>query len=285
VVVRGFGARAQFGVRGLRAVLDGIPATLPDGQTTLDHVDPAALGRVELLRGPGSAWWGNAAGGVLFMESREAAPGRRGILRTEGGSFGQIETSIAFEDGGTGPGAPSTRLGVTGVRWDGFRSNPVDAGTYGAADRWILTGRHQRELGGGELTVAVAGLDLDAENPGSLPADSLGDADRSAWGTNVRQRLGKTVRQGQIGASWRGPLTGALEAEGAAWGIVRDLRNPIPFRVIEVDRSAGGARAGISSRTGGLEWGRSAGIGFASRPTTAFSPTAWTNRGAAPSVR
>lgn len=254
VVVRGFGARAQFGVRGLRAVLDGIPATLPDGQTTLDHVDPAALGRVELLRGPGSAWWGNAAGGVLFMESRDPEPGRRGRLRTEVGSFGLLETSAVFEDGGNAPGDPSTRVGVTGVNWDGYRTDPLAQGTYGAADRWIATARHRRRIAGGRLTVAAAALDLDAENPGSLPADSLGDDDRSAWGNNVRQRLGKTVRQGQLGAAWTGAVGGGLEGEGAAWGIARDLRNPIPGTVIEVDRAAGGARAGVSSRQGPVHW-------------------------------
>lgn len=254
VVVRGFGARAQFGVRGLRAVLDGIPATLPDGQTTLDHVDPAALGRVELLRGPGSAWWGNAAGGVLFMESRDPEPGRRGTLRTEAGSFGLLETSAVFEDGGDGPGAPGTRIGLTRVDWEGYRSDPLAGGTYGAADRWILTGRHRRRIAGGRLTVAVAGLDLDAENPGSLPGDSLGDADRSAWGNNVRQRLGKTVRQGQLGAAWTGPLAGALEGEAATWGISRELRNPIPGTVVEVDRLAGGARVGVGSRRGPVHW-------------------------------
>jgi iron complex outermembrane receptor protein len=254
IVVRGFGARAQFGVRGVRAVLDGIPATLPDGQTTLDHVDPASLGRVELLRGPGSAWWGNAAGGVLFMRSRRPETGRRGVVRTEAGSFGQLETTAAWEDGGRTAGDPVTRVGVTGVQWDGYRTNPVDGGLYGGADRWIVTGRHRRDALGGTLTLSVAGLDLDAENPGSLPGDSLGDDDRSAWGTNVRQRLGKTVRQGQVGAAWRGPVGGGLEGETALWGIGRELRNPIPFRVIEVDRVAGGARAGISSKQGILHW-------------------------------
>ena len=53
--VRGFGSRAQFGVRGVRVLVDGIPATLPDGQATLDHLDLAGLGRIEALRGPSSS--------------------------------------------------------------------------------------------------------------------------------------------------------------------------------------------------------------------------------------
>ncbi|HEV3052098.1 MAG TPA: TonB-dependent receptor plug domain-containing protein, partial [Longimicrobium sp.] len=67
ISVRGQGARAQFGVRGVRVLVDGIPATLPDGQTTLNHVDPAFLGRAEIIRGPASALYGNASGGVIRL--------------------------------------------------------------------------------------------------------------------------------------------------------------------------------------------------------------------------
>ena len=63
IAVRGFGPRSQFGVRGIRVLVDGIPATLPDGQATLDHLDLSGLGRVEILRGPYAALYGNAAGG------------------------------------------------------------------------------------------------------------------------------------------------------------------------------------------------------------------------------
>ncbi len=249
LTVRGFGARAQFGVRGLRAVLDGIPATLPDGQTTLDHVDPASLGRVELLRGPGSAWYGNGAGGVLILETRRPAPGRQLDVQTLVGGHGRREITARASDGGAAAGDPSTSLAVTRVLWDGFRTDPLAGGTYGAAERTILTARHRRDLAGGELVVSAVGLDLDAENPGSLPADSLDDPDRSAWGNNVRQKTGKTVRQGQVGASWRGPL-GGVAGDMAVWGVTRELRNPIPGTVVEVDRVAIGARVAVEGSRG-----------------------------------
>lgn len=253
--VRGFGARSQFGVRGLRAVLDGIPATLPDGQTTLDHVDPASLGRVELMRGPGSAWWGNGAGGVLLLESRTPTPGQRIDARAIMGALGRREITARATDGGDGDGSPTSSLAVTHLRWDGFRTNPLAGGTYGEAERTILTARYGQALGSGTLRVSAVGLDLDAENPGSLPADSLDDPDRSAWGNNVRQGTGKTVRQGQVGASWLGPVA-HYSTEVAAWGVARELRNPIPGTVVEVDRVVIGARLAVSGTLGGsLDWG------------------------------
>ncbi|HSR65813.1 MAG TPA: Plug domain-containing protein, partial [Xanthomonadaceae bacterium] len=63
--VRGFGARSSFGVRGVQLYVDGIPATMPDGQGQLSHVPLASLRRVDVLRGPFSALYGNAAGGVV----------------------------------------------------------------------------------------------------------------------------------------------------------------------------------------------------------------------------
>lgn len=253
VAVRGFGARAQFGIRGLRVLVDGIPATLPDGQSTLDHLDPALLGRVQLLRGPGSALYGNGAGGVLLLETRHPAPGGpRLTARGVGGSAGLVEGGLVVEDGH--PDGSGTLASLSRMDYDGFRSDPVNGGTYGAASRWTLDAHHRRALAGGRLDVSVAGVDLDAENPGSLPLDSLGDPDRSAWGFNVRQGAGKTVRQGQVGVAWKGPLA-TLDGEVAGWGIRRDLRNPIPSDIVGVDRLAGGARVALAERRGRFQWG------------------------------
>lgn len=255
-MVRGFGARSQFGVRGLRVFLDGVPATLPDGQSTLDHVDASALGRVELLRGPGAALYGNGAGGVLLMESPTPDRGRRLILDGGGGSFGLLRLSGVAEEG---TAESSSRIQVTRLSYDGFRANPVDGGRYGAAERWTVTGRHERPLFGGTFRAVVSGLELDAENPGSLPADSLGDLDRSAWGFNVRRGTGKEIRQLQAGLRWAG---GSFAQDGGngtgvsttLWGIRRELENPIPTSVIVLDRSAIGGRIMAGGGQGMLRW-------------------------------
>jgi iron complex outermembrane recepter protein len=83
---RGFGARSTFGVRGLRFVVDGIPATLPDGQAQVSHIDLGSAGRMEVLRGPFSALYGNAAGGVLAVFSEEADAGHTVSAALQAGS-------------------------------------------------------------------------------------------------------------------------------------------------------------------------------------------------------
>ncbi|MBK9548356.1 MAG: Plug domain-containing protein [Gemmatimonadetes bacterium] len=63
LIIRGFGARAAFGVRGIKILVDGIPQTLPDGQSQLTNLDLGGIERVEVLRGAASSLYGNAAGG------------------------------------------------------------------------------------------------------------------------------------------------------------------------------------------------------------------------------
>ena len=152
ISIRGFGARAQFGVRGIKVLVDGIPATLPDGQTTLDHLDVGSLGRVEALRGPAAALYGNGAGGVLLLATAEpfagasrpeaaAVLGSDGLLRlqaTTSGSAGKLKYRVS--------GARS--------RFDGFRDNVSESGEdpYSGATRTTLNAGFDREAGGGALS-------------------------------------------------------------------------------------------------------------------------------------
>jgi iron complex outermembrane receptor protein len=72
--VRGFGARSSFGVRGVRLYSDGIPGTMPDGQGQFSQFDLGSADRMEVLRGPFSALYGNSSGGVISLFTEEAPP-------------------------------------------------------------------------------------------------------------------------------------------------------------------------------------------------------------------
>ena len=87
ISIRGFGARSTFGVRGIRMIVDGIPATMPDGQAQISHIDLASAGRVEVLRGPFSVLYGNASGGVINVFTATPKPGVHADVTVAGGSF------------------------------------------------------------------------------------------------------------------------------------------------------------------------------------------------------
>src|SRR5512145_3086559 len=71
ISIRGFGARSTFGVRGIRLIADGIPATMPDGQGQTSTFSLSSAERIEVLRGPFSALYGNAAGGVIVVDTAD----------------------------------------------------------------------------------------------------------------------------------------------------------------------------------------------------------------------
>lgn len=73
VSIRGFGSRSTFGIRGLRVLIDGIPATMPDGQGQASTISLGSVSRIEVLRGPLAQLYGNAAGGVIQVFTGEGA--------------------------------------------------------------------------------------------------------------------------------------------------------------------------------------------------------------------
>lgn len=254
ITVRGAGARAQFGIRGLRILVDGIPATLPDGQASLDHVSPALLERVELLRGPASALYGNGAGGVLRLESvRPPAEGGMTQGSVAGGSFGSRRFHV-LSGGRVGPAgflfAPFFES------WLGFRSDPTgDGRTYGASRRWGLHSTVIWPTPGGKLSGVLNLVGLKAENPGSLPRSLLAENSHPASALHVRQRAGKEVHQLQAGLSREGAL-GGLESHWSIYGIRREVHNPLPPAIVDLSRTAGGARWELVGRRKGrgTEW-------------------------------
>src|SRR6476469_8407231 len=68
---RGFGARSTFGVRGIRMLADGIPASMPDGQGQAATFALGSAERIEVLRGPFASMYGNASGGVINVETMD----------------------------------------------------------------------------------------------------------------------------------------------------------------------------------------------------------------------
>ena len=190
IVVRGSGARAQFGVRGVRVVIDGIPATLPDGQTDLSRLDMATIGRVEVLRGPASSLYGNASGGVLrissapppdspFAPRAEAMAGSDGLLRVHAGVGGR-------------PGLVWYDASLTHRRLDGWRA-------HSSSEKSFVRVAGGLPLAGGDLTLQATGLTYDAENPGALAAATMAEDPRQAHIANVAQRTGESARQGLAG--------------------------------------------------------------------------------------
>lgn len=252
ISVRGFGARSQFGVRGVRIIQDGIPLTLPDGQAQTGNLDLAAAGRIEVIRGPASALYGNASGGVISVQTEPAPPvpfrPEVGLLA---GGYGNDRFYQKYDLKLGGREGRFDYLGhLSYFDTDGFR-------THSRARHTLLNTRLRYAPGGdSDLTLLLNYADSPlAQNPSSL-TDSTARAKPDTVrdivlppedcppdpGFGGCQNLGEEFRQGQVGLTYRRAFGGAHEISLMGYGLFRELENRIPFRLIELDRLGGGAR-------------------------------------------
>jgi iron complex outermembrane receptor protein len=252
ISIRGFGARSQFGVRGVRIIQDGIPLTLADGQSQLNNLDLAAAGRIEVIRGPASALYGNASGGVISVqtESSPAVP-IKPELWALGGDYGNGRYYQKYDLKAGGRAGDFDYLGHIGLfRSDGYRlHSAAKSSLINARLRWVLNERS-------DLTAVINYANApQAQSPSTL-ADSIArvrpDTARDLAlsleqcppdpGFGGCQDLGEESGQGQVGVTYRRRLSEAHLISVMGYGLFRTLENRIPFTLIELDRWAGGAR-------------------------------------------
>ncbi|WP_367270004.1 TonB-dependent receptor [uncultured Pseudacidovorax sp.] len=194
--IRGFGARSTFGVRGVRLYVDGIPATLPDGQGQTSNIDIASLERIDVLRGPFSALYGNSSGGVVQAFTAPGEAPASLSYSVAGGSNGTWRTGLV---GSGKQGAVDWRLSASSYSTDGWRA-------HSAAQRDLANARVGIDLDqGGKLTLVFNRVTLDAQDPLGLTAQQFATAPRSAdLATQYNTR--KTVTQSQAGVVFEQPL-------------------------------------------------------------------------------
>lgn len=255
LVIRGFGTRSNFGIRGIKVLLDGVPQTLPDGQSQLTNVDYGNLSRIEVLRGASSSLYGNASGGVLSLTSEPAAAGPfLQSVRVEGGSFGLLKLGERTT-GRSGGGSGTLSLSRTAV--DGYRQHSATEFTQLSLGAEYLLGAATN------LGVRFGYTDAPrADNPGALTAREVLAKPESASANNILRVAGKDMSQGQLAFTLR-RFTSRGEVSAVVFGVLRDLKNalsspapgsPAPNTPIgqftTIDRRVYGLRLGADQRLG-----------------------------------
>lgn len=120
ISVRGFGTRSTFGVRGVRILIDGIPATMPDGQGQASSASLASASRIEILRGPMAQLYGNSAGGVLQVFTKDQPMKPEASLSLGFGSDNQRLLGIAAGGGNETLGGV---IDISQYSTDGYRDH------------------------------------------------------------------------------------------------------------------------------------------------------------------
>jgi iron complex outermembrane receptor protein len=154
---RGFGARSQFGVRGVRLIADGIPATMPDGQGQAATFDLDLADRIEVLRGPFSALYGNHSGGVIQLFTRDPSATPTVDVDVSAGSYGSHKTDVNASGTSDGLGY---LIDASRFDTDGYRDHSAARRDQGYAKLVTAPTKDSR------LTIVAGGLSQhDTQDP------------------------------------------------------------------------------------------------------------------------
>jgi iron complex outermembrane recepter protein len=243
ISIRGFGARSTFGVRGLRLYADGIPATAPDGQGQVSHFDLASAERIEVLRGPFSALYGNASGGVISLFTADGGPDTVAEVSGAAGPDGMRRGTVQLSGA---QGRLTYRLSGTRFETDGWRTHAAARReTFNA--KLTLDGSEDRESrgprdAGRRWTFVLNRLDMpETQDPLGLT--------RAQWQQDARQGspqalqfdTRKSVGQFQGGAAMEQRLGGGRTLQLSAHAGERET---VQFQAIPVAAQSSASQPG-----------------------------------------
>ncbi|MBC7656640.1 MAG: TonB-dependent receptor, partial [Frankiaceae bacterium] len=194
ISIRGFGARSTFGVRGVRLYSDGIPATMPDGQGQVSHFALDSAQRIEVLRGPFSALYGNSSGGVIALYSADAPADPALGFEWDAGSHGMQRSAASWRTRWGVDDAGSLLAGVSRLSVDGYRRHSAARRTNGQLTVKGVFADATR------FTLQANTLDLQADDPQGLNAVELAGDRRAAAPGALTFNTRKSVSQQQLGA-------------------------------------------------------------------------------------
>ncbi len=218
---RGFGARSSFGIRGIKVFVDGIPATLPDGQAGVDSIDLGSTGRIEVLRGPASSLYGSAAGGVIHLHTEE--PPDRPFVEGRVAFGAQGFARQQFKTAGRG-GPVDYLLSLNRTHVDGYRNQSgARFSNLNGVFRWQVDPASR-------LDVIVNAVDAPkADDAGGLTRDEVHADRRQARARNLFFDTGEELDQQRLGLVYRRALGDGHEISARSYFVHRNFENRLPF--------------------------------------------------------
>ncbi len=217
ISMRGFGARSSFGVRGVRLYVDGIPATMPDGQGQTSNIDLNSLDHIEVLGGAFSSLYGNSSGGTILTTTREGQGADSIELGHSAGSQNKGQTKLVLQGGSENADEPAYIISSSYFDTDGFRD-------HSSAHKVLNNAKLTWDLeDGSKINWVNNYVKIAANDPGGL--------ERKDWEANPKQidsriqgfNTRKEIEQFQTGLTWNKSINDQHELYGVAYWGQRDV--------------------------------------------------------------
>ncbi|MDV4315431.1 TonB-dependent receptor [Acinetobacter indicus] len=205
ISMRGFGARSTFGVRGIRMYVDGIPATMPDGQGQSSNIDLNSLDHIEVLTGPFSSLYGNSSGGTILAETKEGQ-GKDSIqVGLNAGSHHKQQANIQLQGGSEQANQPAYVISSSYFDTDGFRD-------HSAAQKVLNNAKLTWNLeDGSKINWVMNRVDIDADDPQGLKHEQWKANPKQVNDSKNTYNVRKEIEQTQTGLTWTKPLNDQQE--------------------------------------------------------------------------
>jgi iron complex outermembrane recepter protein len=246
ISIRGFGARSTFGVRGVRLYADGLPATMPDGQGQVSNFSLDAGGRIEVLRGPFSALYGNSSGGVIQIFSADGSDPPQLRANVGAGSYGTYR--VAVNARGVS-GIVDYNLDFSHFSTDGYRDHSQAQRENGNAKVGIRLDDRRK------VTLILNGVSLpNAQDALGLTRTQFNVDPRQATSVAEQFDTRKSVHQTTLGAIYDQQLDERQSLHLIAYGGQRSVEQfqSIPASAQAAPSSAGGV-IDLDSNFGGTD--------------------------------
>ena len=219
--IRGFGSRAAFGIRGVKIIVDGIPETTPDGQGQVDNLPLGLLSRLEVLRGSSASLYGNAAGGVVYLNTLDSLQGESVQLRTTLGSYAYQNYQLI----GNVKGEKTTAVfALNRTVTDGFR-------VFSGLSQRILNTKIKHQINpNSSLTFQLNYTDSPrAEDAGGLTLEESETDFRQARQRNVDFDTYEQIEQFKTGLRWQQQWNSRWSMDSYGFYSFRDFYGKLPF--------------------------------------------------------
>ncbi len=244
VSIRGFGARSAFGIRGVKIIVDGIPETTPDGQGQIDNLNLGAIKTIEVIRGPSSLLYGNASGGVIYINTIDEVKSNS----VNGGiSFGSYNMSLyqvgfGLKTNKTNYIFQSNQIKTNGYRvFSGFKNTNINGRIFHSFSK-------QSKL---NFNINYSDSPY-AQDAGSLNAEAVKENRKQARQRNIDFDTQENVRQLKLGLNYTYSFNNKLKFNTNAFFSTRDFYGKLPFEfggIIDLDRFYHGHGSNLSLKS------------------------------------
>lgn len=244
ISIRGFGANAAFGIRGIKLVVDGIPETTPDGTGQLDNLNLDQIGEINVIRGAASSLYGNTSGGAIILNSAQFEKNYFSY-HSMSGSYGFVSESLS---GGIRAAQTSYQANLRYFKNEGFRDhsavqqlNARFAVNHRPSDRLLL------------VFISEYVESPQAQDAGGLTLEETQTGFRKARDRNLTFNAGESIKQWKTGSSlqWKWSENNMLNTYAFFNRRIFDGRLPFESEgMIALERSYFGVGNSIDLRSG-----------------------------------